>query len=276
MMSTTTQTKVMNEEAFAKLAAFPHVTNTLKNTNVYKWNFLDEQDNLMILEFKCGWITLRTSFQYIEELFVYNAERNGTFTRLGSIDEWLESNMCYLEKTQKIHNSTTEVVNKLLNPSALGQNTCFAANEYGWVVKAPKMHASIFINTYKDPNQKTIKLEYKDIVSNKTKTGLVDKKQLYAFLKKNLSILKEEPVPDTAEVNKVAKKLEETHIETPTSNKPAVSSVPYHLMSKEEKAKLRVNSKLFIPVPKEKRIAYQTCKPIRGNSTTCWTQLISK
>lgn len=251
---------VMNEEIFAKLAVFPHSTSTLSHTNIYKWKFLDERDNLMILEFKCGWITLRTSHHYTEEVCVYSVNDKHYFCRILNIGEWLENNACHLEKTRLVYNATNEVIDKLKSQSVLGPNVYFAGDEYGWLVKAPKMHAKIFVDIYKDPNTKTIKLEYKDQVSGKTKTGMVDKKQLYTFLKNNLKVLQEKPVPTKQEtVEKLAEKLEETHIESSPINTPQLPAV----MSKDENEKLLMNSKLFIPIPKEQRIAYQTCKPIR-------------
>ena len=71
-MNTNQSTIVMNEDVFTKLAAFPHSTSKQTHTNIYKWKFLDEHNNLKILEFKCGYILLRTSYYYTEELCVYS------------------------------------------------------------------------------------------------------------------------------------------------------------------------------------------------------------
>lgn len=262
-----TMTIVMNETAFAKLNAFPHSTIQQNHFNIYKWKFLDANDNLRILEFKCGYVILKTS-HYTEEMFVYSTDREEKyFERLFSIDEWLDSNLCHLEKTKAINEAVTEVIDKISNPSALGPRNGFAADEHGWVINAPKMHAKILVDMYKDPTQKTIKLEYTDKMSNKSKSGFIDKKQLYTFLKKNMTVLREkEPkkVPQELqqEIEQVTKQLENTLLEDTTNN--PVSPVPYHMMSKEEKKNLRIDSKLFIPISKKARIACQSCKPVRG------------
>jgi len=257
----------MNEKAFATLDAFPHFTCRQTNSIVYKWKFLDQIDDSKMLEFKSGYIVLRTCHYYTEELFVYSIDRERKyFERVSNVDEWLEENLCHLEKTRNVYKEANEVVDKISSPAALGPNVCCASDEYGWVVKAPKIQAKIFVDLYKDPNQKTIKLEYSNNNdgSKKTKSGLVDKKQLYSFLKKNMTILKEKLVEvKPQDIDHITTKLEETKIDKEEDNNTPVSSIPYHMMSKEEKERLRNNSKLFIPIPKEQRIAYQSCKPIR-------------
>lgn len=251
----------MNETAFAKLAVFPHQMSKLDHTNVFKWKYLTrgETDALMILEFKCGYTGYKQNYNYMEELHVYTAQKQ-SFERIHDIDQWLTNNICHLEKTADIYNSAKEVCDKLMNPDVLGRNSCFAGEEYGWYVKGSQMQAKIFLDMYKDPNQKTIKLQYS---GTETKNGMVDKKQLYTFLKKHLkeNLL---PIVNTQEIKRVGRpptvvteQLEQTHIKE-------VNRVPFHLMSSEEKDKLQGKSKLFINISKERRLAYQSCKPIRG------------
>jgi hypothetical protein len=190
----------------------------------------------------------------MEELCTYSTKKQN-YERLYDVEAWLTNNTCHLERTREIYNDAKEVLDKLMKPNALGTNHCFAGDEYGWNIKGKQIQAKIFLDMYKDPNQKTIRLEYKETISNKTKNGMVNKKQLYSFLKKHSEFLKEKPL-EPQEIQKVT----ETHIE-----KPSINLVPYKLMSKEEKAKFLLNySKLFINISKEQRIAYQSCRPIKG------------
>lgn len=262
-MDTTNKFIVMNETAFAKLAVFPHQKLNHNHTNVFRWKYLNDTDVLMILEFKCGYMGVEPNYNYMEELCVYSAHKKN-FERLYDIDPWLTNNICHFEKTEVIHNSTKEVLDKLMTPDVLGENDYYAGEEYGWNVKGKQMQAKIFLDMYKDPNQKTIKLQYTETTSKKTKNGMVDKKQLYAFLKKNLKLLKEKPLPivKPQEIEKVTEKLEQTHIKESNIGH-TVNPVPYHMLPQDEKEKLRSNSKLFINISKERRIAYQSCKPIR-------------
>lgn len=183
-MSSLKQLVVMNEEAFAKLGVFPHNLSTHKNANVYKWKFYDKHNVLTMLEFNCWYLTLKTSCTYIEELYVYSLDSHVKyFERICNVNEWLENNKSYLEQTRAIYNATNDVINRLFNH--LGPCVCFLNDTYGWAYNSPKIQIKVFVHMYKDPNQKTIKLEYKDLASSKTKSGFVEKKQLYTFLKKN-------------------------------------------------------------------------------------------
>ncbi len=256
---------VMNEDAFSKLAAFPYAFDKHKSTHIFKWKFIDNDDTLKILEFKCGYVILRQSTYYTEELCLYDVFRKH-FERILDVNEFIEKNISLFEKTKIVYASAKEVVDKLSQQGALGPNSFFGGDEYGWCIKAPKMHLKVFVHLYSDPSKKNIKLEYKNPSSGKGKSGLVDKKQLYSFLKKNIVVIKELPPVIEEQVEGITEQLEqlscETAVEEHTTPKTTVSSVPYHMMTKEEKEKLRNHSKLFIP--KDKRIAYQTCKPIRG------------
>jgi hypothetical protein len=177
-----------------------------------------------------------------------------------------------LEKTQVVYESTKEVVHKISNPTVLGNYVYFEGDEYGGVKNAPKMHAKIVVDIYKDANQKTIKLDYKDQVSQKSKSGLVNKKQLYAFLKKNITILKEggfrppttkglqkpfqQDIEQVTTLSTLSAKLSETNLE--------VGFRPLTTKGLPQQLKDLRDSNLFIPISKERRIAYQSCKQIPG------------
>uniref|UniRef100_A0A6C0H6D8 Uncharacterized protein n=1 Tax=viral metagenome TaxID=1070528 RepID=A0A6C0H6D8_9ZZZZ len=189
---------------------------------------------------------------YFHHRFVLSDTRKVTCVRdISAFVNQYKQDILHSVECQQKTKTTIEELEKLV-----GSHTSIAGTEWGWYIRSKKLFLKIFVDIYKDPDTPVIRL---DTLTNPNRSNtsnwqkkLVKQKQLWTFINKYKDVLEDkiELIPTPNPIREIiTQKLADLQIDEITD-------------SNKDKYKIhRQYEHLFIRHSKEKRIAYQSCKP---------------
>jgi hypothetical protein len=167
---------------------------------------------------------------------------------IDNIDDIMKTYKEYLD-TRNVNLKNNEKIVKSLK-ELLGENDSQCLYEIGWFKKSNKIQIKVILNTLKDLNKKEIELKYK-IKDESWQTKYISSKSLITFLKKYEKQLNE----TTHGVEILEEKLNELSIKEEVIKEKNTEYIEKNIKQINVK-----NCNLFIYLPKQHRIAIQTCK----------------
>ncbi len=243
----------MNQETFDILVQFPYQRSNGRLA-YYTWMFYDNQGKLIRLEFANGYVSVKDSVIDISSVHVITDYNTCRYLAAAEAHTFVEEHLECLRNAKKNYDVSMDLIHQI--NSHFDRNHCYAGGEHGWVIDAAKIYIKITLDMYKDPYEKTIKFEHRLKTGKKTevKQSLVNNEQLMTFIKKNLLNLK-----DTSHMKKVPT-IEST---TLSLSKLNISEAPTNKVEVLPRTVVYNTYKnLFHNIPREKRIEYQSCKPV--------------
>lgn len=252
----------------SKLLNIPHIVYKNKNNNIYNWSYYNKKNQLIRFNLYQNYPTLidqNNNFSYEYKFSVYNETTTHYDFINFDLQDFLNNDLKYLEKTIEYKNDIDNLINILKNH--IGNSTFYTRFELGWNFKL--LNIKITINKYKSPSNKTIKLEVPD-----SKTSYVNAQQLINYIKKQQELF--ESYFKQLQLNKNTCKLANNYeaeltndvsnlnLHDKTSiNENFVSYSIYNYNINNNKLLYQEicekYKNLFIIYPKERRIFIQSC-----------------
>lgn len=204
------------------------------------WNFVDINDNLFHLEL------------YSNKLYLYKGfGKKCDFQMIENITDIYDD----LKRTNDIVFQNEKFKKQIVE--LIGDTTFVTRNIFGWNIKNSKIKLKITVEKFKKNDDKTVRLEY--TIQNEIKDVFMTGKQILTFVKKHSDLIL---FKDIKLNNKqLTSKLNDLTI---NENKGDLwrSGTDDNLKLQLTKEKLeKIKRVLYISLPKERRISYQTCIP---------------
>lgn len=232
------------------LQSYRHSVTYSKKSVTYRWYFEDDHEQITSLEYEYGYHDKNSHF---ETFYVRQNQILISNVAIQNIPYIVDKYKHRLVKTEEIWSQHNKLVDKL--SSVLGEVTSVSCFDYGWITFSPKIHLKIKVNKLKSPHQNTIQIQKKAPNEIEWKSALVDSKQLLSFVQKN----KKNILEVNHKVEELAQQVQEMSIETQSQQEPSVQFVKPEKVDYSQFQK----SRMFTHLPKAKRIAIQSCKPVK-------------
>jgi hypothetical protein len=263
------------------LGSIPFVRTQISDIVHVRWYYYRPDDCLCVLEYRRGKSLITCSYRddYIHEVDEY-VERIGTSRvpqKINDIKEYIEQNRDAMVASAQNQAKNAECVESI--SKALGRSRdCAAGTEWGWCVKGREIHIRIFIDWYKNPDTETIRLEVLERTSG-WMPFMKTQQQVMCFLEKHADKLKE-PLPVDLEAglkslsihgnkennrnnknnknnrNNSNKESNDTGLEASLESLTIEECEP----QTRERVASKTKGSMFIPMPKHRRILYQSCR----------------
>lgn len=242
------------EITIEQLFSFPHITYFNSLGRHHKWHFYCDTGSLISLEYRlCTDRTVRKVIDFEE----WYASEGSMSRQVDDIFAFCHHHNASLFRMSSNHVKSMQLVETI--SAMLGDLTFSAGAEFSWHIKAPKIHAKIIFDRFKDVSEQNIDLQIKlqpSKTDSKWKSSVVSSAQLVAFVKKNIKMLKEKQEYECVTIMttkmsncQISNDINSTNVQTridPILNKGEI---------------INKHKNLFIHLSKARRIEIQTCKP---------------
>lgn len=225
-----------------------------KDLTLTFWTYENDDGQLMKLEHRYGLINVRYRKILIDEWCTTPISNNRKIdvqkcSRIYDIDEFISINKENMKKTDRKFIEMIELKNEVVN--IIGEYSLYNSFEYIWNIQTNKLQLKITLGCYNSEILIETNLKH---FENK-----IDKDTLLMFLNENQKLILKEisykknenskvvniSLDDNIDEIKVDGKVEDAKNETRESSSNKRSFI----------------EKLFVKMPKDKKIEYQTCKP---------------